>query len=177
MNKGFVKTIGRLKAVILPLVFNTTIHINILGVKNIKVCITAPGTITGTFVGTCIRLRSAEITIDTAALYRCMKARCDKLVSEVFETAALLLDVQSSNGDLEKPKEPNQATSPTDGGLCGSSQRRGLSTSGLIIPFSHYSRCLMTFFNQHNQSTSKPRPAMAAKTHVIYHELTIVTLL
>jgi hypothetical protein len=137
IKKGFVKTIGRLKAVILPLVFSTTIHIKLLGIKSIKVCIAAPGTITGIFFGTSIRLRSAEVTIDTAALHQCMKARCDKVAAEVFETAALLSDIQSSNGDLERLKKPKEATSPIDGGLCSSSQRRDLSNSGRIIPISH----------------------------------------
>lgn len=138
MKKGFVKTVGRLKAVILPLVFSTTIQVNLLGIKCIKVCITAPGTITGTFFGTSIRLRSAEVAIDTAALHQCMKAQCDKVAAEVFETAALLSGIQSSNGDLERLKEPKEATSPIDGGLCSSSQSRDLSNSGPIIPISNY---------------------------------------
>jgi hypothetical protein len=131
MSQGFVKTIGRLKAVILPLIFNTTIQINILGVKNVKVLITAPGTITGTFFGSCNRLRSADIAIDTAAVYQCMKAHCDQVVGEAFEKAALLSNIQSSNGCIEKP---TQATGPTKSPIpdffCGPSQSRDSSTSG-----------------------------------------------
>jgi hypothetical protein len=137
MNKGFVKTIGRLKAVILPLVFKTTIQINILGVKDVKVCIMAPGTITGTFFGSCCRLRSADIAIDTAALYQCMKARCDQVVGEAFEVEALLFNVQPPNGYIEKPK---QATGPTKRPIpdffCGPSQTRDSSTSGSSIHIS-----------------------------------------
>jgi hypothetical protein len=48
-----------------------------------------------------------------------------------------LSDIQSSNGDLERLKKPKEATSPIDGGLCSSSQRRDLSNSGRIIPISH----------------------------------------
>lgn len=96
LSKGHVKEVGRIKAVILPLVFKTTITINILGTKQIKITLTAPGTIVGTFMGSCTRLRTAEVTLDTSAIYSSMKQRCDQVVATTFETAAHMMDAPSS---------------------------------------------------------------------------------
>ena len=110
ISKGFTKHVGRLKAVILPLVFKTTVIVNILGVQNLKVAITAPGTIVGTFLGSCNRLQSVDVTVDTKAVFLCMKARCDQVVIEAFETAARLLTTPTSTEQAVNPQEPKQAT-------------------------------------------------------------------
>lgn len=91
LSKGHIKHVGRIKAVILPLVFKTTITINILGTKERKVTLVAPGTIVGTFHGSCTRLRTAELTLDTSAMYSSMKERCDGVVAFTFETASRML--------------------------------------------------------------------------------------
>lgn len=114
VSKGHVKEVGRIKAVILPLVFKTTISINILGVKELNVAITAPGTIVGTFLGTCTRLRTAEVTLDTSAVYRDMKEQCDQVVTATFETAAQMLNPTSS----KEPTTQEQKQGPTSRALC-----------------------------------------------------------
>jgi len=112
VSKGHVKEVGRIKAVILPLVFKTTITINVLGVKEIKMTLTAPGTIVGTFLGTCTRLRTAEVTLDTSAVYSSMKERCDQVVSATFETAAQIL---SNAPSPKKQAQAQERTPPTTG--------------------------------------------------------------
>lgn len=97
LNKGFTKMVGRLKVVILPLVFKTVVSIKVLGIKDINVSITAPGTIIGTFGGACSRLQTAEVTLDTASLYSSMTSRCDQVVQEAFEVAALLSAMETTS--------------------------------------------------------------------------------
>ena len=110
VNKGFVKQHGRIRAVILPLVFKATININILGVKELAVTITAPGTIVGTFVGSCTRLRTADITLDTSAIYLSMRRRCDQVVTATFEAASQLLNLSSSKEQAEAQVTTSEKT-------------------------------------------------------------------
>lgn len=106
LSKGHIKQVGRLKAVILPLIFKATITINVLGVKERKVTIVAPGTIVGTFQGSCTRLCTAEVTLDTSAVYSSMKDRCDQVVAFTFETASRMLhDASSRPKDASKQQE------------------------------------------------------------------------
>lgn len=108
MSKGHVKEVGRIRGVILPLVFKTHIVIDILGVKKLTVTLTAPGTIVGTFGGT-TRLKSAEVNLHTGTLYSCMKEQCDQVVQKTFETAAAQLSTTSTeqqadeNGQMQAP--------------------------------------------------------------------------
>lgn len=81
-GKGFVKHIGKTKAVILPLVFKAVIEISILGKKTIEVTIRAPGTTVGTFSSTCHRIQSVDITVEPKAMYRSMKSSCDQVAQE-----------------------------------------------------------------------------------------------
>lgn len=114
LSKGHIKEVGRTKAVILPLIFKATITINVLGVKERKVTIVAPGTVVGTFQGSCTRLRTAEVTLDTSAIYTSMKDRCDEVVAFTFETASQMLNDGLSGKDPSKNQE-GQSTAPSSG--------------------------------------------------------------
>lgn len=111
VSKGHIKQVGRIKAVILPLVFKTTISINILGAKELRVTLTAPGTIVGTFLGSCTRLRTAEINLHTATMYSCMKEQCDHVVTTTFETAAQMLHAEPTTEEHATSKDRMQTPS------------------------------------------------------------------